>query len=505
MPLSLSRRRFLGAAAAGAAWPRLARAGAGPSALAVASGDVTRDRAVVWARADRPGRLVVEWSADPRGADTRTVRGTVATPATGLTAKAELTGLPPGRRVLYHARFEDAGTPSGGWAVGGFVTAPADRRTVRFGFSGDQVGQGFGIDPTRGGMRIFETLDARGLDFFVHCGDRVYADGPLPAEKPLADGTIWRNRLTDAKRKVAETLDEFRGQYAYNHLDAHYRRFLAGTSMVVTWDDHETRNNWYPGRRLDDDERYREKRCDVLAARARQACLEWAPIAGGRFDRQLSFGPHLDLFVLDARSYRGRNTGNDQPTPGARTPMLGRRQLDALKAGLRASTATWKVLVSDMPFGLVIPDGDDLEGFANFAPGAGPTEPRGREHELAELFGFVSKAGVRNLICITADVHYAAAHHYLPERARTPHATALWELVAGPLHAGGFGPNPLDPTFGPELVYCQVAPDAPQNRPPTDESQTFGEIEIDGRTGALQAALLDRRGRPLWSKTLMPA
>ena len=36
----------------------------------------------------------------------------------------------------------------------------------------------------------------------------------------LPGGGTWRNViLTDAKRKVAETLDEFRGQWQYNLLD----------------------------------------------------------------------------------------------------------------------------------------------------------------------------------------------------------------------------------------------------------------------------------------------
>ena len=36
---------------------------------------------------------------------------------------------------------------------------------------------------------------------------------------PLDDGTLWRNLVTPAKSKVAETLDEFRGNYLYNLLD----------------------------------------------------------------------------------------------------------------------------------------------------------------------------------------------------------------------------------------------------------------------------------------------
>ncbi len=32
------------------------------------------------------------------------------------------------------------------------------------------------------------------------------------------------------------------------------------------------------------------------------------------------------------------------------------------------------------------------------------------------------------------------------------------EFVAGPLNAGSFGPNPLDGTFGPEVVFQKAAP-----------------------------------------------
>ena len=47
-----------------------------------------------------------------------------------------------------------------------------------------------------------------------------------------------------------------------------------------------------------------------------------------------------------------------------------------------------------------------------------------------------------------ADVHYRAAHHYAPQRAAFTDFTEFWEFVAGPLHAGSFGPNRLDATFG---------------------------------------------------------
>ena len=82
-------------------------------------------------------------------------------------------------------------------------------------------------------------------DLFIHCGDTIYADRPLPPEVKLDDGTMWKNVVTEAKSKVAETLDDYRGNYKYNLLDEHMRRFNADVPQAVLWDDHEVRDNWY--------------------------------------------------------------------------------------------------------------------------------------------------------------------------------------------------------------------------------------------------------------------
>jgi alkaline phosphatase D len=95
-------------------------------------------------------------------------------------------------------------------------------------------------------MRIYDAMARARPDIFIHCGDTVYADQPLSAEVALGDGTVWRNLVTPAKSKVAETLEEFRGQHLYNLLDANLRRFNSEVSQVVLWDDHEVRDNWCP-------------------------------------------------------------------------------------------------------------------------------------------------------------------------------------------------------------------------------------------------------------------
>ena len=107
---------------------------------------------------------------------------------------------------------------------------------------------------------------------------------------------------------------------------------------------------------------------------------------------------------------------------------------------------------------------------ANGDPGA----PLGRELELADLFRHLKSQLVRNVVWITADVHYCAAHHYDPVRARFTEFDPFWEFVAGPLNAGTFGPNTLDPTFGPEVRFVGIPAGMKPNRPPSDGFQFFG-------------------------------
>src|SRR5262249_29475321 len=146
------------------------------------------------------------------------------------------------------------------------------------------------------------------------------------------------------------------------------------------------------------------------------------------------------------------------------------------------STATWKVVACGMPLGLVVPDVPGrIEGVAN--GDAGP--PLGRELEIAELLRFLDERRVSNVVWITADVHYAAAHHYHPERARFAGFRPFWEFVAGPLHAGTFGPNKLDPTFGPELRFLSIPESMKPNRPPSEGLQFFGTLDVEAASRVL--------------------
>ena len=73
---------------------------------------------------------------------------------------------------------------------------------------------------------------------------------------------------------------------------------------------------------------------------------------------------------------------------------------------------------------------------------------------------------MRNVVWITGDVHYAPPTTTIPRARRFTDFDPFWEFVAGPLHAGTFGPAVLDPTFGPEVRFVGIPPGMKPNRPP---------------------------------------
>jgi alkaline phosphatase D len=471
----------------------------------VAAGPSGRDGAIVWAHADRPARLTVEYSTSPAFTNIRRVRGGIAMPETGLTARAQIRGLGPGQDIFYRVRFEDlanARTVSEPHA-GHFRTAPAQGRPVRVAWTADVCGQGWGIDTARGGMRMFATMAEANPDLFVHVGDTIYADGPLAAEVKLDDGTLWRNIVTPAKSKVAETLDEYRGNHLYNRLDEHYRRFAAQVGQVVMWDDHEVRDNWYHAQVLTD-ARYTERRVAILAQRARQAFLEHYPVtmdrrADARIYQSVPVGPLVEVFALDMRSYRGPNSDNLQQTASPDTAFLGSRQIQWLIDALTRSKATWKIIAADMPLGVIVShQAGRHEAVANADHGAA----RGRELEIASLLRTLKERRVRNTVWITADVHYSAAHHYDPSRAAAKDFDPFWEFVAGPAHAGTFAPAALDGTFGPEVRFHGTPANLAPNRPPDAGLQFFGFLEADPKTRSLTVSIINTSGQRVFTQQL---
>ncbi|GAA3324302.1 alkaline phosphatase D family protein [Paeniglutamicibacter sulfureus] len=487
----------------------------------ISTGDVSTNSAVLWSRASGPGRLhAVLRAADEQGNPlkgrfARKVEfiGSQAHAGTDFTAKIHARGLPAGTRFDLELYFEDEAGRRSERGNGSFTTAPAPGRgrnresaAQSFVWTADTAGQGYGINEEIGGMRGYAAMAATKPDFFLHSGDTIYADGPMSAEMTEPDGNIWRNVMTEEVSKVAETLNEYRGRHRYNMMDANLRTMYAHVPVIAQWDDHETVNNWYPGERIDDP-RYTVRDVDTLAARGRQAWQEYMPIADARamrpgtgFEpariyRHVPRGPHLDVFALDMRSHKGTNTAGLETEP---TSLLGEEQLAWLIRSLRASEATWKVIGNDLPLGLIVPDGKAQESISNAEHGA----PLGRELELARLLSAIKEHDIKNVVFLTGDVHYCAAHHYSPERAAFSDFNEFWEFVAGPINAGSFGPNALDGTFGPRVDFQQAG--TTMASPRSGEHQYFGHVDVAGDGSAFTVKLINANGEVQYTRTLKP-
>jgi alkaline phosphatase D len=498
-----TRRQFLvrstsALAIASLAKPSISRAADRPQiAGGIQSGDVSDGSAVIWARADRPARMQVEYSTVESFKTIIASASRDALPDADFTAKLQLNDLPSGQHIFYRVRFDDIATGIAGESrIGHFRTAPAEGQSISFLWSGDVAGQGWGIDISRGGYRSYRTMLDLRPDFFIHSGDHIYADCTIPAEQKLPNGETWRNVVTEEKSEVAHTLAQFRGNYKYNHLDENFRAFHAEVPMFAQWDDHEVTNDWSPTGSYDE-AGYEDDGTPRLVSRARRAFFDFMPIRDlgaqqGRVYRKISYGPLLDVFMIDMRSYRDDswNKGDDH-----RGWILGAEQLAWLKRELSASRATWKVIAADLPIGLISLDAVAL--------GDGP--PDRREHEIADLLSSIKRAGIRNIVWLTADMHYTAAHYYDPNKAKFQDFVPFWEFVSGPLHAGTWGLGELDNTFGPVAMYRNGCSEAQgENLAPCFGLQFFGRVDIDGRSGVMTVTLKDVDNRDLWSVDIVP-
>ena len=472
------------------------------------TGEVTTSSAVLWSRGVREGRLMAEVRSN--GRVLRTVRGPWTDARADHTARIELARLAPGRDYDATVWFASPdGSESTRESVR-FRTAPIHAAPQSFVWSGDTCGQGWGINEQLGGLTAYRAMLGTRPDFFIHCGDTIYGDEPLEETVIEPGGEIWRNTLTDAVTHVAETLEDFRGRHRYPLLDHNVRALYAEVPTISQWDDHETANNWYPGE-LIDDERFSERRCDVLATRGRRAWQEYQPVpvrsltdrsgngfAPSRIYRRVPRGQHLDVFCLDMRTYRG---GNPTSAGAAQPGILGPAQEAWLIDELTRSRATWKVISADLPLSIPSNRDTDLDGPSNGDDG----RPLGREPEIARVLSAIKGNGVRNVVWITADVHYTAAHHYDPERAAYADFDPFWEFVSGPIAAGTFGRKDdlLDGTFGPKVHYSKGKETDAFSLSPRANHQFFGHIEINP-DGMLTVTLHDGSGTPLWLKVLEP-
>jgi alkaline phosphatase D len=511
----------------------------------IASGDVTATEAVIWARANRAAQMVVE-STPASTVSWPPLRqvGPLVDVRDDLTGKVILQGLRPDTRYLYWVRFVVAG--EGVEVVsetGQFRTAPADGagRPLTFLWWGDLGGQFYCRDPEHG-YAIFTQMAQVMPDVAIANGDSIYADGtcpPVTSSRPdhprnalSPDPEVATHQLISAAdprwQTAGEVLTAYRAKWKYNLEDEAYRRFRAQTPQVYQWDDHEVFNDWYSG-----DDRIGAIRgtqdvrpISALSGPGRKSFFEYTPIrpdAEGRIYRSFRFGTLAELFILDDRSYRDDNilpdgagkvlevrlrNGERRRLAGKPKTLLGAAQRAWLLQGLREAQArgvVWKIIASDdalsSPSGsyqLFAPDGPLTplyhvrDGWAAGAKLNADTDgnqdnPLGFESELHTILTFIQTEGIRNVVWLATDVHYARLLRYEPGGDLS--GLIFHEFIAGPASAISGELRPPSRTFSPiELFARGHSPD------PTHPSFfNFGLLRI-AADGLLRVEIRDADG-----------
>ncbi|MFD3840553.1 alkaline phosphatase D family protein [Streptomyces sp. NPDC058642] len=425
--LSPRRRTVVKAAAAGAvlAGPLAAaipaRAAEAPAFLhGLASGDPLPNGVLLWTRVTPTAEAIpgsglgpdteVGWVVAKDKAFTNVVaKGTTtATAATDHTVKADIRGLEPA--TDYWFRFSAGGTDS---PAARTRTAPAADSAVpnlRFGVVSCANWEA-------GYFSSYRHLAARGdLDAWLHLGDYIYEYGT--GEYGTRD-TVVRPH---APAHEILSLADYRTRHGRYKTDPDLQALHAAAPVVAIWDDHEFANDAWSGGA----ENHTEGAEGAWAARqaaAKQAYFEWMPVrtaTAGTTYRRLRFGKLVDLSLLDLRSFRSQQVavGNGSVDDPDRT-LTGRAQLDWLKAGLKSSDATWRlvgnsVMISPFAIGSLSADLlkplSELLGLPKEGLALNTDQWDGYTDDRRELLAHLRANAIRNTVFLTGDIHMAWAN-----------------------------------------------------------------------------------------------
>jgi len=406
----------------------------------VASGDPLPDGILLWTRvtpvaAAIPGSGLgpdteVSWTVARDKAFTNIVaKGSVtATAASDHTVKADVRGLAPA--TTYWFRFSAGGTDS---PAARTRTAPAADAAV--------TGLRFGVvscaNWEAGYFSPYRHLAARGdLDAWLHLGDYIYEYGT--GEYGTRDTVVRQHAPTHE----ILTLADYRVRHGKYKTDADLQALHAVAPVVAIWDDHEFANDAWSGGA----ENHTEGSEGTWAARqaaAKQAYFEWMPVRpaiAGTTYRRLRFGKLVDLSLLDLRSFRSQqvSVGNGSVDDPDRT-LTGRAQLDWLKAGLKSSDTTWRLVGNSVmisPFAIGSLSADLLKPLAKLLglPQEGlalnTDQWDGYTDDRRELLAHLRSNAIRNTVFLTGDIHMAWANDVPVDAGTYPlSASAATEFV----------------------------------------------------------------------------
>ena len=255
-------------------------------------------------------------------------------------------------------------------------------------------------------------------DFFIFNGDQIYADNSCSTKGPNSNDNVkgWKNipqyiPSVTANGTNWENLTElnniFKLHWEYNRNDTHLKSLLGNTSIYSQADDLEVVNDYGNWSYWTASTKDRSGFPNVAKAGI-QAFFNFSPIERNidepyRIYRSFNWGKDLDLFILDAHSYRSRSELDD--TSSNNKPLLGNTQLRWLEKGLATSNATWKVISGDVP--ITIPNCFNKQlGCDNWATNIS-TYQKTFVRERSNFLKYLDDHNIKNVVFITTDVTFS--------------------------------------------------------------------------------------------------
>ena len=448
----------------------------------IASGDVTNHSVTIWSRSNKNAVMNVWYDTNPKMTNPQiSQHHAFVNKSTDFAGHIKLENLKSDSVYYYKVQFSDPkntsilSQPS---AIGSFHTAPDSSSTsmsksvvISFVVGGDLGGQNYcRRSELSGGYPIFAVIKALSPDFFIFNGDQIYADYNCTASGPT-NVTGWHNipgnysSVTDNSvnwNDPSQVQRSFDAHWEYNRADPFLKSLLQNTSMYSQADDHEVLNNYGgPWKYYNEAYKNRTGYSNVVNGGI-NAFFAFSPIGNSNnthakptIYRSFNWGKDLDLFILDAHSYRSRN---DLPDSSVNKTLFGKEQLKWLEQGLLNSKATWKIISDDDP--ISIPECDENEslhtprGCDNWA-----TDGKSQlsfTRERGDFMKFLDDNNIKNVLFVTTDVHFPANIVINEDPNHDGKRLILYELVSGPLTAGPADiPNKLDPTINATYLYSE--------------------------------------------------
>ncbi len=380
---------------------------ASPFVFGIASGDVTHDSVVLWAKVATPAseaRWYVE-PADPAvldGGEVKPQTGGVTADATTGSIHALVSDLAPGLQYRYW--FEADGSRS---VDGLFRTIPVDRAVRFVVISCAKYNSGF--------FNAYKAVaEMDDIDFVLHLGDYIYEAAQIPTGKQTPGADIGRpmDPLGDCI-----TRSDYDTRYALFRRDADLLHMHARHAIIATIDDHELSDNAWLGGAQEHDDAKDGPWIDRSNA-AMSVWTDWMPTLrhpekGDHVWQEIDLGEAGRILLCETRLARTDPAGPDGPDKTA----LGHTQREWALEEVRAGGPGWTFLalpsmISDLE--PAVHDSDALFALHKLKM----IEPDSDEefHDLWDTFGWeqdqLVEAATRTprTIVLSGDVHFSAEH-----------------------------------------------------------------------------------------------